>query len=112
MKLVNKTITKDELKKMAVASFGNLVKAVVNVSRQIMAVDAPLHADEEAYLLARGSNQADLWGINLYPDLVGDQFIEFDSMINIRPGQGNMTRGVDDAQIKLQIRQVVSKLVK
>ena len=97
---------------MAVASFGNLVKAVVDVSKQIMVVDAGLHADEEAYLLTRGSNQADLWGINLYPDLSGDQFIEFDSMINLRPRGGNLSRGVDDTRVQQQIKDVVKKLVK
>lgn len=112
MKIVNKSITKDELLIMAKKSFGNLVKSVVDVKKQIMVVDASLHADEEAFLLSNGSVQSDLWGVNLYPELDGDDFVEFDSMINLRPGQGNATRGVDSPEIKSQILTVVSKLVK
>ncbi len=111
MKLVDKTISRQELKKMAIASFGSLVKAVVDISKEIMAVDASLHADEEAFLLSKGSKQYDLWGVNLYPDIEGDDFIEFDSMINLRPSSGNMTRGVDDEKIQEKIRTIVIKLV-
>ena len=101
----------DELKRMAAATFGDLVKAVVDVKQEIMAVDAELHSDEEAFLLARGSEQADLWGINLYPELKGDAFVEFDSMINLRPSQGNRSRGVEDRAIREAIFQIVRRLV-
>lgn len=110
--LIDNSITKEKLKDIAKASFGNLVKAVVDVSKQVMVIDASLHADEEAELLSTGSKQEDLWGINLYPDLEGENFIEFDSMINLRPGSGNISRGVDDANIQKQIRNIVNELVK
>lgn len=97
---------------MAVKSFGNLVKAVVDVDKKIMAIDAGLHADLEAFLLDKGSDQNNLWGINLYPDLEGEEFVEFDSMINLRPGGGNMTRGVDNPAIQEKIRVIVNSLVK
>ena len=96
---------------MAETRFGDLVKAVVDVRRNIMALDADLHADEEALLLENGSAQADLWGINLYPGLPTADWIEFDSMINIRPSQGNRSRGVDDPVIQARIIDVVDSLV-
>ncbi len=66
--------------------FGDLVKAVVDVERNIMALGGELHADEEALLLDDGSLQPHLWGINLYPSEYGDAgWLEFDSMINVRP---------------------------
>ena len=111
MKIIDKEITIQELRKMAQETFGNMVKAVVDVKRKIMAVDAELHADEEAYLLEHGSDQRDLWGINLYPEVSGDDFIEFDSMINLRPAQGNRSRGIEDAKTQEKIRLIVSKLV-
>jgi hypothetical protein len=111
MKIIDKEITMQELRKMAQETFGNMVKAVVDVKREIMAVDAELHADEEAYLLEYGSNQRDLWGINLYPEVSGDDFIEFDSMINLRPAQGNRSRGIEDAKTQEKIRLIVSTLV-
>jgi len=100
-----------ELREMAAAKFGDLVKVVVDVKRGCMAVDAELHADEEALLLEGGSERPDLWGINLYPDLEGDDFIEFDSMINLRPSRGNRSRGVEDPAIQARIRTIVARLV-
>jgi hypothetical protein len=111
MKIIDREITIQELRKMAQETFGNMVKAVVDVKREIMAVDAELHADEEAYLLENGSDQRDLWGINLYPEVSGDDFVEFDSMINLRPAQGNRSRGVEDAKTQEKIRLIVGTLV-
>lgn len=112
MKIVRETMTRDELKKIAKNSFGNLIKAVVDIEKGIMAVDGELHSDEEALLIENGSKQQDLWGINLYPDLTDEDFIEFDSMINVRPSQGNMSRGVDDMKTREKIIALVQKLIK
>ena len=111
MKIIEKIITPDELKVMAKERFGDFVKAVVDVHEKIMAVDAELHADLEALLLEKGSAQKDLWGINIYPELTGDDFIEFDSMINLRPSQGNRSRGVEEANLRERIAKIVNKLV-
>ncbi len=101
-----------DLDALAKAGFGDLVKAVVDIERGVMAVGGELHSDEEALLLDDGSNQQYLWGINLYPEQSGDNWIEFDSMINIRPSQGNRSRGVDDASVRMQIVETVERLVK
>ena len=111
MQVVSTPITRDELRRMIGARFGDFVKAVVDVQRGMMAVGGDLHADEEALLLQQGARQADLWGINLYPDKVGTDFIEFDSMINVRPSQGNRSRGVDDTAMQRLIRDIVGRLV-
>ena len=91
--------------------FDGLVKAVVDIERKIMVVDADMHADEEEFLLEKGSQQNDLWGINIYPALDGEQRIEFDSMINIRPAWGNRSRGVDDPAIREKIIQIVNNFI-
>ena len=107
------TISVTELTEMAENMYGNLVKAVVDINKNILVVDAEMHADEEQFLLENGSDQADLWGINLYPAKFGSEdFIEFDSMINIRPRQNNMTRGVNDSELREKIQTIVTKKVK
>ena len=111
MKIVT-NILLSELKEIAEQTFGILVKAVVDTERGIMAIDAELHCDEEALLLENGSRQRDLWGINLYPAQSGNDFIEFDSMINLRPSQGNMSRGVDNPEAREKIIAVVNKIIK
>lgn len=112
MKIVDAPISLGDLRVMAENRFGNLVKAVVDVERKIMAVDGELHADEEALLLENGSRQEDLWGINIYPELDGPDRVEFDSIINIRPSQGNRSRGVDNQTMREKIVHIVNALVK
>ena len=100
-----------ELRALARGRFGDLVKGVVDLRRGVLLLDADLHADQEAELLAEGSARADLWGVNLYPDLAGDDWLEYDSMINLRPSFGNRSRGVDDAATREAIRKLVEGLV-
>jgi hypothetical protein len=76
-----------------------------------MAVDAELHSDEEGLLLENGSEQKDPWGINLYPELPGEDFIEFDSMINLRPSGGNFSRDIGNPKIREKIVKIINKLV-
>jgi hypothetical protein len=113
MEILTKKITAEHLKSMAEELFGNLVKAVVDVRLQRIAINAELHSDEESLLLENGSRQEDLWGINLYPDYEksNSEFVEFDSMINLRPSQGNRTRGVEDLRIRKQIVDVLQQWI-
>lgn len=96
---------------MAGHFFEVMVKAVVDVERRIIAMDAELHSDLESFLIQNGSRQKDLWGINLHIDATPDDFVEFDSMINIRPAQGNRTRGVNDPALQTLIRGVVAEKI-
>ena len=112
MQIVAKSISKKELLKMSDRIFGGLVKAVVDIQKKIMVVDAAMHADEERLLLDQGSKQDDLWGINLYPELDGDDFIEFDSMINVRPRLNNFSRSVESKELQNKIIDIVLSLVK
>ena len=106
------TISLNELSKMTQNMDSEIVKAVVDVKRRLLVVDADLHVDEEQYLLENGSCQADLWGINLYPDYYGeDAFVEFDSTINIRPSKNNRSRSVEDRDLQLLIREIVAAVV-
>jgi hypothetical protein len=111
MKIITGTLTIDELREMLVM-FGDMVKVVVDVDRELFAIDAELHSDLEALLLEDGSKQASLWGINLYPEMPGDEFIEFDSMINMRPSGGNRSRGVDSEEMRKKIIATVAKRIK
>lgn len=112
MRIVTETLALVELKQIASSLFGDMVKAVVDVERGLIALDAELHSDLEALLLREGSQQKDLWGINLYPEMQGEDFIEYDSMINIRPSQGNKIRGVDNLEIRKKIAEIISKRIR
>ena len=75
-------------------------------------LDADLHADQEASPLADGSKQTALWGINLYPDVAGEDWLEFDAMINLRPSFGNRSRGVDDPATRAAIAGFIARVVR
>lgn len=112
MKIVEDKITIEELKEMAQKMFGSFVKAVVDVEKEIMALDGELHADLEVLLSENGSKRANLWGINIYPELEGEERIEFDSMINLKPHLGNRTRGVENPAVREKIIKTVNNLIK
>jgi hypothetical protein len=111
MHIVRDKITLDELKKMSEKMYSRLVKAVVDIENNFMVIDVEMHVDAEMCMLDEGSKQEFLWDINIHPELSSDDWIEFDSMINIRPSQNNRTRGVDDKTLQEKIKQVVSRLV-
>lgn len=96
---------------MAERQFGDMIKAVVDIDRGILALGGELHSDEEALLLEDGSSQRSLWGINLYPAEEGSDFVEFDSMINVRPSHGNRSRSVEDSATRELIIGVVNRLL-
>jgi hypothetical protein len=102
----------DEVRRLAAGRFGDMVKGVVDLERRVILLDAELHADQEAALLAEGSVRRNLWGINLYPDVDGPDWLEFDSMISLRPSFGNRSRGVDDGATQDAIRTLVDSLVR
>ncbi len=111
-RILREPIGRTDLAAIAAAGFGDMIKAVVDVGRGVMAIGAELHADEEAALLDDDALQSDLWGINLYPGDTSDGFVEFDSMTNVRPAQGNRSRGVEDAALRASIRRIVGNLVR
>ena len=110
--IIEKPITKAELKKIALERYGDLVKGAVDIEKEIMVLGGELHIDEALKLVSdfqsKGQN---IWGINLYPEKTDDDMIEFDSMINLKPNLGNRTRGVDLPEIQEKIKKIVSKLI-
>ncbi len=112
MKIVTKSISKKELQQLAEERFGDMVKCVVDIEKNIMVAGWSLHADAESLLIENGSEQLHLWGINIYIPFEWKESIEFDSMINIRPWQGNRTRSVEDKKIQKKIIEYILKTIK
>ena len=111
IKIITNAISRKELASLAASSFGEWIKAVVDNEKQIMAIGGELHADMEQVLLEQGSRQENLWGINLYPARQDENWIEYDSMINVRPAHGNRSRTVEDATMQEKITSVVNALI-
>src|SRR3990172_1841787 len=111
MRIIKEPIALKELVEIARDQFGDLVNAVVDIDKEIMAIGGELHADEEAALLDQGSKKNNLWGINLYPEEPRESWVEFDSFINIRPSQENRSRSVEDPTLRARIIDIVNRLV-
>jgi hypothetical protein len=109
--IIREPISFATVQELAQRGFGDMVKASIDIGRGVVAIGGELHSDEEAVLLEDGARQADVWGINIYPREPGDAWIEFDSMINVRPAQGNRSRGVEDPAIQSEIRRIVDTLI-
>lgn len=112
IRIIKEPINRTQLAEIAKEQFGDLIKSVVDVENGIMAIGGELHADEEAVLIEKESSKREYtWGINLYPEKLGEDLIEFDSVINLKPSFGNRSRGIDDPEIREKIRNIIKKLV-
>ena len=111
MQILQQPISKETLRTLAQNTFGDMIKCVADVKEGLLALDADLHADLERMLLEKGSAQENLWGFNLWVEEEGDDFIEFDSLINIRSWQGNPSRDVEDPKIREAIKAIVNKYI-
>lgn len=112
MQQIDQAISLTDLTTMSERMYGGLVKGVIDIKRDVLVLDAEMHADLEQFLLQNGSSQNDLWGINLYPHRYNsEEFVEFDSMINLRPSQKNLSRGVEDAAIRQRIIELIAQKV-
>ena len=111
MQILQTAITRAELAALAENTFGDMIKCVADVKQGLLALDAELHADLERLLLENGSAGEDLWGFNLYPDEEGEDFIEYDSLINIRSWQGNPSRGISNPETREAIEKIVAQFI-
>lgn len=110
IEIIREKTTPDHVREHAAATFGDMVKVVVDINRRIVAMGGELHSDAEAVLLDDGSKQADLWGANIMMDLPSGKNIEYNSLINIRPSQQNRSRDIQDPAIREQVREVLGAL--
>ena len=114
-----KPVNKTSLQKCKHTFSGLMVKAVADIKKEIIAIDAEYHADLQAELLMEGfedsdeyenrSNQENLWGFNI---LLDDLSLEYDSLINIRPRQNNRSREIQDSNVRNEVQRIASLWVK
>lgn len=109
--IVDRRIEPDELRRLVGLFYEDMVKYVVDIERRRAAVGGELHADAEQLLLQSGSRQADLWGANYYPGKGPEGCIEYTSLINIRPAQGNRSMLIADPAIRERVRDLTFALI-
>lgn len=106
--IVRDTLSAEQLDRLVKQWYTTMVKGVADVERGVIALGGEWHMDANAVLLADGSQQEYVWGFNIYPDAQGDILV-FESLINIRPTQGNMGMVLEDESLRKKIRMTVAK---
>jgi ABC-type oligopeptide transport system substrate-binding subunit len=111
MQIIKEPISLNILWENRKTDFTEMMKIVVDIDKEILAIDAEMHADLENLLLMNNAEQKHLWGANIYPFQSGDNYLEYTSFINIRPSQNNRSMEVIDLEIRKKIIQIVNKLI-
>lgn len=111
IKIVKEKISKDELKKLAEESFGNMFKIVVDIERKILVAGGELHADSIELFLGDGSEAKNLWGANFYLFEKSEQRIKYNALINIRPERDNRGMEIQNKKIRDKIKQIAEDLL-
>lgn len=109
--VITTKILRERLEHHLSATFGDMVKFVVDTETGTLAVGGEMHADCEELLLAQGAKQENLWGANLYPFRAGAERIEYTSLINIRPSVGNRGMEIQDETIRRKVREIAEALL-
>jgi len=109
--IVREPITIAALEPTAMLWYGTMIKGVADLERKIIALGGDWHMDANTRLIEDGSDQKNLWGFNLYLDERGSDAIEYQSLINIRPRQGNTTIEIQSPALRKKIYAVVRELV-
>ena len=109
--IVAAPISVDDLRRLVRDGYGSMVKFVVDIEQERMAVGGELHADGEAVLLQEGSRQQDLWGGNYVPGTGPDLCIEYTSFINIRPSLENFGTEITIESVRKRVRELTHRLL-
>ena len=107
IRIIKQKISPEELKSMAKANYGDMVKGVVDIQKKVLALGGELHADAEGVLLKNGSRQEDLWGFNIFPDREKEKRIEYTSLINIRPSHENFKIEIQSLDLRSRVKSVI-----
>ncbi len=111
IRILSEPIGRDEAREIGKPWYQELVKGVVDIDQGLIALGGEYHMDANVILIANGSKQSNVWGFNIYPDQTGDDFIEYTSLINIRPAVGNRTMVVEDEGIRNAMRDIIERLI-
>ena len=108
--VTNEPVAEEKLREMADEWHGTLVKGAADIERGILALGGEWHMDANVKLIEEGSSQEHLWGFNIYPDERGAAALEYISLINIRPAQGNRNMELQDEALRSKIRAIAARI--
>lgn len=112
IKIVEDKISLQELREIAEEFYVTMVKGVIDIEKEIIAFGGEYHADANEVIIESGSRQSDVWGFNIYFNRPRDSWIEYISLINIRPQAGNMEMEIQDNTVRNKIKTIINSKIK
>ena len=110
-KIVKDQIGLEELKTLAKEFYGSMIKGVADIERGVVAFGGEYHMDANMALIEDGSSQLNLWGFNVYFKEPREDWLEYTSLINIRPTAGNFDMMIDDKKIRQKVKEIVNSKI-
>ena len=111
IKIIKQTISRDEVETLAKEYYEDLIKGVVDIKRELVALGGEMHADAESVLLKDGSEQSNLWGFNILLNEPKDSCLIYESFINIRPRDNNDSLEIKEPSLKETMKRIIFKKV-
>ena len=111
IRIIREPVTHDVLEELMRVHYRTFIKGVADIERGVIALGGDWHMDANTVLFSDGSEQKNLWGFNIYLGKSGDEAIEYESIINIRPAQNNRGRVIEDERVRSQVRSLVAQFV-
>ncbi len=114
IKIINDEITTKEIAEIAKEFYGTMIKGVVDIKDKVVALGGEYHIDANLVLLEKGSKQSNIWGfnINFTEPKDSESWIEYISLINIRPLQNNRGMEIENQEIRQKMRKILEKIIK
>ena len=111
IKVITKPITRAQAHEIGKEFYDDMVKGVVDIHKEIMGVGGEYYMDANTVLIEHGSVQGSVWGFNVYPQRKREEWIEYTSLINIRPAVENRTMTVEDKAIRDRMKKIIEALI-
>ena len=111
IKILKEPITRVEAIEIGKEFYKEMVKGVVDIQKEIVVIGGEYHVDANEVLMENGSLQSDVWGFNVYLNRPQDAWIEYTSLITIRPLANNRTMTVEDENIRQAMKKIIQKFI-
>lgn len=111
IKIVKDQISLEELQTLAKEFYGAMIKGVADIERGVAAFGGEYHMEANMILIEDGSGQSNLWGFNVYFKKPREDWLEYISLINIRPVDGNFDMMIGDEQIRNKVKEIVNSKI-
>ena len=94
--------SKEEINKLR-EQFDTYIKTVIDIEKKICSAGMRMHVDGEQSLLQGSSKQSTLWGGG-FDVMTGE--ITYNSFINIRPNDNNMSNFIEKEAVRENFRKL------